>query len=122
MAAGEKKEVLAKKKVVEKKVSAEARHYDVLRAPIISEKAARLSESNGLAFEVAPSATKKSVASAISAIYGIMPLKVNIVNAKGSLRRFRNKSSGVTKAIKKAYVKMPEGQTIDILAEAGKGK
>jgi len=118
----EKKKASVEKKTSEKKIAAEARHYDVLRAPIISEKAARLSEANGLAFEVAPSATKKSIASAIAAIYGIMPKKVNIVNAKGSLRRFRNKSSGITKAIKKAYVKMPEGQTIDILAEAGKGK
>ena len=45
---------MAEKKVsAEKKIVATAGIYDILRRPIISEKAAKLSESNGVAFEVA---------------------------------------------------------------------
>jgi large subunit ribosomal protein L23 len=109
------------KKIVEaKKIVANAATFDVLQRPIISEKAAKLAEANGLAFEVSPSATKKDIANAISAIYNVSPLKINIVNAKGKVKSFRNKSKGTQRTIKKAYITLPKGQTIDILAEAGK--
>jgi large subunit ribosomal protein L23 len=110
------KEVVSK----EKKVSAGAATFDVLQRPIISEKSAKLAENNGLAFEVAASATKKDIANAILAIYNVSPVKINIVNGKGKLKSFRGKSKGVQRAIKKAYVTLPKGQTIDILAEASK--
>jgi large subunit ribosomal protein L23 len=113
---------MAEKKVVskEKKVVASANVYDILRRPIISEKAAKLAETNGLAFEVAASATKKDIANAILAIYNVAPVGVNIVNAKGKVKSFRNKSRGTQRAIKKAYIILPKGKTIDVLAEAGK--
>ena len=56
-------------KNVEKKLVATANTYDVLRRPIISEKAARLSESNGVVFEVAMSATKEDVAKAMEVLF-----------------------------------------------------
>lgn len=110
-----------KKKVsVEKKAVLNAGVYDVLQRPIISEKAAKLAEANGLVFEILPSATKKDVANAILAIYNVAPAKVNIVNVKGKVKSFRNKSKGTQRTIKKAYVTLPKGQTIDILAESAK--
>ena len=69
---------MAEKKI-EKKLVATANTYDVLRRPIISEKAARLSESNGVVFEVAMSATKEDVAKAMEVLFGIKPTKINIV-------------------------------------------
>jgi len=107
--------------MAEKKVNViKAKTYDVLARPIISEKAARAAESNGIVFEILPSATKKEVANAILALYNVLPQKVNIVNTKGKLKTFRGKSKGVQRTIKKAYVTLPKGKTIDILAESAK--
>jgi large subunit ribosomal protein L23 len=105
---------------IDKKAVLTAKTYDVLQRPIISEKAAKLAESNGLVFEVAPSATKKDVANAVLAIYNTAPAKVNIVNAKGKVKSFRGKGKGAQRAVKKAYITMPKGVEIDILAESGK--
>ena len=49
----------------EKKISATAGMFDVLRRPIISEKSAKLAEANGLAFEIDPRAGKKEVANVL---------------------------------------------------------
>ncbi|MDR2268879.1 MAG: 50S ribosomal protein L23 [Rickettsiales bacterium] len=113
---------MAEKRVVSKesKAVATADVYDILRRPIISEKAAKLSEANGIVFEIAPTANKKDVAKAVSAIYNVVPEKINIVNAKGKVKSFRNKNKGARRMIKKAYVTLPKGQTIDILAESAK--
>ena len=81
---------MAEKKVkAEKKIVATAGAFDVLRRPIITEKAAKLSEKNGVAFEVAANATKEDVARAVKAIYNVEPTKVNIVVAKGKVKYFR---------------------------------
>jgi len=106
--------------MADKKVNITANTYDVLSRPIISEKAAKAAESNGIVFEVAPDATKKEIANAILAIYNVKPAKVNIVNTKGKIKTFRGKSKGQQRTIKKAYVTLPKGQTIDILAESVK--
>ncbi|MDR3208684.1 MAG: 50S ribosomal protein L23 [Rickettsiales bacterium] len=106
--------------MAEKKISLTAKHYDVLQRPIISEKAAKLAEHNGLVFEVAPAATKQDVSDAVSAIYNVKPERVNIVNVKGKVKSFRNKSKGTQRAVKKAYITLPKGKTIDILAESAK--
>ena len=104
----------------EKKVVVSAKTFDVLQRPIISEKAAKLAESNGLVFEVLPTATKKEITNAILAIYGVAPAKINIVNTKGKVKSFRGKNKGVQRMIKKAYVTLPKGTEIDILAESAK--
>ena len=117
--ASEKKKV-SKELKTEKKAVRTPKVYDVLQRPIISEKAAKLAETNGLVFEILPSATKKDVANAILAIYNVLPTKINIVNAKGKVKTFRNKSKGVQRAIKKAYITLPKGHTVDILAESAK--
>ena len=114
------KKVVKKVEKIEKKANVNAGVYDILRHPIISEKAARLSENNGVVFEVAIDATKKDVAKAILAIYNLAPVKINIVNTKGKFKVFRGKSKGTQKSFKKAYITFAKGQTIDILAETAK--
>ncbi|MBN2675113.1 MAG: 50S ribosomal protein L23 [Alphaproteobacteria bacterium] len=108
---------MAEKKVkTEKKIVATDRIYDILRRPIISEKAAKLSENNGVVFEVAMDATKSDVSRSIQAIYGVKPLKVNIVIAHGKVKTFRGKSKGTQRNIKKAYVSLPADAKLDMSA------
>lgn len=102
----------------EKKIVATAGIYDILRRPIISEKTAKLSESNGIAFEIAANATKEDVARAVQAIYNVKPTKVNIVVAKGKVKSFRGRSSGTQRTVKKAYVSLPADAKLDLAANA----
>ena len=108
---------MAEKKV-EKKIVATAGIYDILRRPIISEKTAKLSESNGIAFEIAANATKEDVARAVQAIYNVKRVKVNIVVAKGKVKSFRGRSSGTQRTVKKAYVSLPADAKLDLAANA----
>ena len=107
---------MAEKKV-QKKLVASAHTYDVLRRPIISEKAAKLSESNGVVFEVAMSATKEDVAKAVEVLFGIKPTKINIVITKGKVKSFRGRSSGTQRSVKKAYVSLPADAKLDLAAD-----
>lgn len=108
---------MAEKKVnTEKKIVRSAGIYDILRRPIISEKSAKLSESNGVAFEVAANATKEDVARAIQAIYNVKPVKVNIVVVKGKEKSFRGRGMGAQRTVKKAYVSLPADAKLDLSA------
>ena len=108
---------MAEKKVnTEKKIVATAGTYAILRRPIISEKAAKLSESNAIAFEVAANATKEDVARAIEVIYNVKPTKVNIVVIKGKVKTFRGRSTGTQRTVKKAYVSLPADAKLDLSA------
>lgn len=110
---------MAEKKVSsEKKIVATAGTYDVLVRPVISEKSAKLSESNGVVFEVAKNATKADVAHAMQAIYGVKPTKVNIVITKGKVKTFRGRSTGKQRDVKKAYVSLPADAKVDFAVEA----
>lgn len=103
-----------KKAKTEKKSVATPGTYDVLRRPIVSEKAAKLSEKGGVAFEIAASATKKDVAHAVEAIYNVKPTKINIVVAKGKVKQFRGRSTGTQRTVKKAYVSLPADAKLDL--------
>ena len=106
---------MAEKKVKsEKKIVATAGAFDILRRPIITEKAAKLSEKNGVAFEVAKDATKDDVARAVEAIYNVKPTKVNIVVVKGKMKSFRGRNSGTQRTVKKAYVSLPADAKLDL--------
>ena len=110
---------MAEKKVnTEKKLVATAGVYDILVRPVVSEKSAKLSESNGVVFEVAPSATKADVARAMQVIYGVKPTKVNIVITKGKVKTFRGRSTGKQRDIKKAYVSLPADAVVDLSVES----
>ena len=106
---------MAEKKVKsEKKTIGTADVYDVLRRPIVSEKAVKLSEKNGVAFEIAPRATKEDVARAVQAIYNVKPTKINIVVVKGKVKQFRGRGSGTQRTVKKAYVSLPADAKLDL--------
>lgn len=88
-----------------------------LRAPHISEKSARLGESNQYVFVVAPTATKGDVKAAVEQMFDVKVDSVNIVNSKGKVKSFRFRQ-GVRQGKRKAYVRLAEGQTIDVTASA----
>ena len=92
--------------------------YDVIRAPRVSEKTARLQEvSNQYVFEVATTATKADVKAAIEQIFEVKVKSVNVVNVKGKNKAFRNRM-GRRGDWRKAYVKLADGQSIDVTAKA----
>jgi large subunit ribosomal protein L23 len=87
--------------------------YDIIRRPVITEKATLASESNAVVFEVAPEATKPLIKSAVEALFGVKVKSVNTVVTKGKNKRFRGRP-GVRNDVKKAYVTLEEGHTIDV--------
>jgi large subunit ribosomal protein L23 len=89
--------------------------YNVIRAPRVSEKTARLQEvSNQYAFEVSNDATKADIKAAIEQIFDVKVEAVNVVNVKGKNKAFRNRQ-GRRGDWRKAYVKLAEGQSIDVM-------
>jgi len=94
-------------------MSAEAKHYDVIRKPIITEKATMASESGAVVFEVAIGANKPQIKEAVENLFGVKVKAVNTTITKGKVKRFRGQP-GKRKDVKKAYVTLEEGNTIDV--------
>ncbi len=94
-------------------MAATARHYDVILAPHITEKATVLSELNTVVFRVAKDATKDEITAAVEELFKVNVLKVNTVVTKGKTKRFRG-IMGRRDDVKKAIVTLAEGQSIDV--------
>ena len=96
----------------------DAKLYSVIRAPRVSEKTARLQEiSNQYVFEVATTATKADIKVAVEKLFDVKVEAVNVVNVKGKNKAFRFRM-GRRPDWRKAYVKLAEGQSIDVMAKA----
>ena len=92
--------------------------YEVIRAPRVSEKTARLQEvSNQYVFEIAKTATKADVKAAVEQLFDVKVETVNVVNVKGKNKSFRNRA-GRRGDWRKAYVRLADGQAIDVSAKA----
>ncbi len=89
--------------------------YDIVRAPVITEKATALSEKNQVVFRVAIDANKLQIKAAVEGLFGVKVLGVNTVVQKGKTKRFRGRP-GIRSDVKKAYVQLAEGQSIDLSA------
>ncbi len=99
-----------------KKQEIDARHYDVILAPHITEKSTLASENNAVVFKVAGDATKPQIKEAIEAIYSAQKAKVVAVNTivvKGKTKRWKGKPYK-RNDVKKAIVTLAEGSMIDI--------
>jgi large subunit ribosomal protein L23 len=88
-------------------------HYDVIRKPIITEKATMASENGAVVFEVAIDSNKPQIKEAVEALFGVKVKAVNTTITKGKVKRFRG-TIGKRKDVKKAYVTLEEGNTIDV--------
>ena len=91
----------------------DARHYDIVLAPHITEKSTMLSETNSVVFKVAPRATKPEIKAAVEAIFGVTVKQVNTIVTKGKTKRWKGKPYQRSD-VKKAIVRLAEGQSIDV--------
>ena len=87
--------------------------YDLIRKPIITEKATHASEGGAVVFEVARHATKPEIKKAVEALFNVKVKAVNTTITKGKVKRFRGRP-GTRRDVKKAYVTLVEGATIDV--------
>ena len=94
-------------------MSVKAEHYDVIRKPIITEKATMASENGAVVFQVAMASTKPQIKEAVEAVFGVKVKAVNTTITKGKAKRFRGRA-GERSDVKKAYVTLEEGNTIDV--------
>ncbi len=87
--------------------------YTVIRNPIITEKATLLNERSTVVFRVAMDATKPQIKQAVEGLFGVTVTGVNTLVTKGKTKRFRGRP-GERSDVKKAYVKLAAGQSIDL--------
>ena len=87
--------------------------YDVIVKPIITEKATMASEAGAVVFQVKREATKPEIRAAVEAIFGVKVKAVNTTITKGKTKKFRGRT-GTRSDIKKAYVTLEDGNTIDV--------
>ena len=94
-------------------MSVKPEHYDVIVKPVITEKATMASEAGAVVFQVTRTATKPQIKEAVEAVFGVKVKAVNTVVTKGKTKRFRGQI-GSRSDVKKAYVTLEEGNTIDV--------
>jgi large subunit ribosomal protein L23 len=94
-------------------MSAKPQHYDLIKKPIITEKATMASEAGAVVFQVAMDATKPQIKEAVEAVFGVKVKAVNTTITKGKVKRFKGRP-GERSDKKKAYVTLEEGNTIDV--------
>ena len=95
------------------KDSIDTRHYDVIVAPHITEKATLLSEHNAVVFKVAQKATKPEIKAAVEALFDVKVVGVNTLTQKCKTKRWKG-APYQRSDMKKAIVTLKEGQSIDV--------
>ncbi len=98
---------------IKAKPVSDERIYEVIRRPVITEKATMLSEFNQVTFLVAPDATKPEIKAAVETLFKVKVTAVNTLRQKGKLKRFRGRL-GQRPDTKKAVVTLAEGDSIDV--------
>tara|TARA_Y100000991_G_C21941830_1_gene335625 strand:+ start:832 stop:1137 length:306 start_codon:yes stop_codon:yes gene_type:complete len=92
------------------------RAFEIIRSPLISEKATFVSQYNYYVFKVSKDSNKSEIKQAVQSLFKVEVKSVNTLIQKGKQKRFRGKI-GKRSSIKKAFVKLAEGQTIDTSLE-----
>jgi large subunit ribosomal protein L23 len=92
---------------------ADARHYDVIISPVITEKATAASEQNKVVFRVRRDATKPQIKAAVEKLFDVKVEAVNTLLRKGKNKIFRG-NRGVRSDVKQAVVTLVEGHKIDV--------
>ena len=86
-------------------------NYDIIFAPVITEKSASMEEKNTYVFKVDVRANKTQIKQAIEKAFGVKVEKINTLNVKPKTKRV-GRYTGKTNRYKKAIVKLAEGHTI----------
>ena len=87
--------------------------YDLIRSPLITEKATAASEHNQIIFRVPLTATKREVKAAVEGLFSVKVDAVNTIRVQGKLKRVRGRP-GQRSDSKKAIVTLAEGSRIDV--------
>ena len=90
----------------------QARIYDILQAPVISEKSTAANEKDTLVFKVLKDATKEEIKAAVEKIFNVQVVAVRTLNSQGKVRRTA-RGFGKRSDWKKAYVTLPAGTSVD---------
>jgi len=87
--------------------------YDIVRSPVITEKATMGSEHNQVTFRVPLDATKGEIKAAVEQVFNVKVKAVNTLVQQGKTKRFKG-FAGKRSDVKKAIVSLAEGQSIDV--------
>ncbi|MFN3388646.1 MAG: 50S ribosomal protein L23 [Allosphingosinicella sp.] len=99
--------------MAKKNQSVDINHFDVVLAPVITEKSTLLSEHNAVVFKVANDATKPQIKAAVEALFGVSVTGVNTLVQKGKSKRWKGRPY-TRSDVKKAIVTLADGQSIDV--------
>lgn len=88
-------------------------HYDVIKAPVITEKSTAASAAGKVVFWVDVTATKKDIKEAVEKVFNVKVLGVNTERVAGKLKRM-GKYQGQRPTRKKAYLTLREGDKIEL--------
>jgi large subunit ribosomal protein L23 len=94
-------------------MSQDPRHYDIIVAPVITEKATTASDENKVVFRVRKDATKPQIKAAVEQLFDVKVESVNTLIRKGKRKVFRG-FRGQQSDVKKAVVTLAEGHKIDV--------
>jgi large subunit ribosomal protein L23 len=94
-------------------MSTDPRHYDVILAPVVTEKSTSASEHGKVVFRVRREATKSDIKAAVEKLFNVKVEKVNTLVRKGKVKNFRGRS-GLQSDVKNAIVTLAAGQSIDV--------
>jgi large subunit ribosomal protein L23 len=87
--------------------------FDIIKSPVVTEKASLATEHNQVVFKVAMDASKPQIKAAVEELFKVKVTGVNTMVQKGKVKRFRGQM-GKRADVKKAVVTLAEGNTIDI--------
>jgi large subunit ribosomal protein L23 len=93
--------------------TSDPRHYDIIRSPVITEKATMASEHNKVMFKVAKTATKPQIKEAVEKLFDVKVKSVNTLIRGGKWKTFKNRI-GQQSDVKRAIVTLEEGHRIDV--------
>ena len=93
--------------------TSDPRHYDVILAPVITEKATIASEHNKVVFRVAPDATKPQIKEAVEKLFDVKVKSVNTLTRRGKRKIFKG-MRGQRSDVRRAIVTLEEGHKIDV--------
>ena len=103
------------KKVKKAENTVSVQDMEIIRRPLITEKAMKGSEHNQVVFQVSLNATKPEIKKAVESVFGVKVKSVNTLRQMGKQKLFRGRK-GVRSETKKAIVTLAEGQSIDVTA------
>ena len=87
--------------------------YEVIIAPLVTEKSTMGSEHNQITFRVPLYASKPQIKAAVEEIFKVKVVSVNTLRQKGKVKKFRGKD-GKRSDFKKAIISLAEGEMIDV--------